>query len=69
MSLTIVSLAIGLVILVAQYVGVTFTGDELQAWFSTTGKLVSTVGLVVTQLVAWYGRVRAGDVSWTGKRQ
>ena len=69
MSLTILSLAFGALIALAQYVGVTFSHDELQAWFATTGKIVSTLTLLASQGAAWYGRVRRGDVTWLGKRK
>lgn len=69
MSLTILSLAAGAIIVVAQYVGTTFTQDELQAWFATTGKILSALALLGTQAAAWYGRVRRGDIDWLGRKK
>lgn len=68
-SLTITALAVGAVIMVGQHVGVELTSGELQTWLLTTGKLVAIIGALGAQAVAWYGRVRKGDISITGVRK
>lgn len=69
MSLTIVSLAVGIVLMVAQYAGVSLTEGELHDWLATSGKLLQVIGTLAALLGAWWGRVRRGDITWYGKRK
>lgn len=68
MSLTIKSLLVGAVLLVAQHAGVSLTEGQLHEWLDTTGKLIALGGALVSMALAWYGRVRLGDVDALGRR-
>ena len=62
MSLTIQGLFFGVIILIAQGVGVEVGSAELTATLATLGKLLAA-GMI------YWGRIRQGDVNWLGVKQ
>lgn len=61
-SLTITGIIITLIMFLGETVGVEVVEADLQTTITTLGQLIGI-------LIAWYGRVRVGDIGWLGKRK
>ena len=62
MSLTISGLFIGVIVLLAEAVGVQIGSEELTSTITTLGKIFAA-GTI------YWGRMRVGDLNWFGGRK
>lgn len=62
MSLTITGLIVGVLSYILKQVGIEADNAALEGWVTTTGMIGSA-------LIIWFGRYRAGGITWYGARK